>query len=152
MALVASLFLLPGLGCDAAFDDITPTQKLEVPMSIFPNNGRRGQAITVIALPAVPSPGPEDLVHVVDLQLPAGMQAQRIISNGGSGCTDERVGDLLRLLGETTRDRFPVCVEISIESDAPEGDADFALELVARGQTVTSAATFSILPALEEGE
>ena len=65
---------------------------------------------------------------------------------------DERVADLLRLLGETTADRFPVCVEIEIAAQAPAGDSEFVLELVAGGQSVISTATFSVLPALDDGQ
>jgi hypothetical protein len=152
MGLVLSALVLVTAGCEPAFSDIAPTQKLEAPMSIFPNNGRRGQSITVIALPAVPSPADGQRVYVVELRLPEGLVEQRVISNGGTGCTDERVADLLRLLGETTADRFPVCIEVEIASDAPVADADFEIELVADDETVISTATFSVLPALEAGQ
>lgn len=139
-------------GCQPAFSELAPIQKVEAPMSIFPNNGRRGQSITVIALPAVSSPSDGEFVHVVDIGLGEGITERRIVSNGGTGCTDERVADLLRLLGETTADRFPVCVEIEIAAQAPAGDSEFVLELVAGGQSVISTATFSVLPALDDGQ
>jgi hypothetical protein len=151
-ALTLVAVMLGALGCDSAFVDLAPAQKLEVPISIFPNNGRRGQAITVIALPSVPSPEPGEFVHVVDIGLGLGVTEHRILTNGGTGCTDRRVADLLRLLGESGADRFPVCVELEIAADAPAGDFDFVLELVSDGRSIISTTTFSVLPALEDGQ
>lgn len=147
MALVLSF----AASCQPAFSDLAPAQKVEAAVSIFPNNGRRGQSLTVIALPAVGSPEAGERVHVVELGFGDGIEAVRVITNSGAGCTDGRVVDLLRLLGETRADRFPVCIEIEIAEDAPVGDSELVLELVADGNSVISIATFSVLPALVEG-
>jgi hypothetical protein len=136
------------LGCEPAFTELAPAQKVEVAMALFPNNGRRGETMTLIALPSVASPTEGGTIEVVGYQSGGGVEVQRVVTEGGTGCANVRVLDVLRFLGETTEDRFPVCIEVLIAPDAPIGDAQLVVELVSEGEDIVGRATFSVLPAL----
>ena len=144
--------LLMVCACEPAFTQLAPVEKTTVPLTIFPNNGRRGDTMTVIALAGMPSPSEGKYIEIVDHHTGPGVLLERLVTEGGVGCSDERVSDLLRLLGETTQDRFPVCMEMTIKEDALVGDGEVVLEFVRDGADVISRATFSVLPALVDTE
>lgn len=117
-------------------------------MALFPNNGRRGSDLSVVALLDIPS---DRRNFVVVFDAGDGIEQFGFNTGQGNGCEREGVDELLDLLGETRETRFAICFDVQISEDAPLGQRPLVVELISDGEPVISRTTFSVLPALEQG-
>ncbi len=149
MALLSWGLALGGWGCEEAFVTFAPGTKRPVEMALFPNNGRRGSDLSVVALLDIPSARRN---FVVLFDAGAGVDQFSFNTGMGRGCEREGVDDLLALLGETRETRFAICFDVQISDSAPLGQRPFKLEINSDGEPIISRSVFSVLPALTQGQ
>lgn len=144
LCLCGASWTLPGCG-DAAFVTVAPPTKRRVDVAIFPPQGRRDSDSSLVALVNISSSRRNT---VNDFSAGEGIGLVGLSTGQGQGCDREEVEGLLALLGESRDTRYPICIDITIASDAELGPRTLVLELTSDQEPLISRAEFVVLEAL----
>ncbi len=140
---LAACLLVVLSACEPAFVLYAPETKRSINTALFPDLGRRGASVSLVALLDLPN---DQFESVVEFDAGPGINLLGFNTGQGLGCQRPNVEELLEQLGE---ERFPICFDVQISQTAPLGDRTLKVEIESLDESLISRIDFEVLEALE---